>query len=61
MMMFSSTVARSWEIKVTQIDCCNPARPDDSGCFQYHTGLTGRVKTFNFDNCPGQSHLPAQE
>lgn len=31
------------------------------GCFQFHTGLTGRVKTFNFANCPSQSHLPNQE
>ena len=31
------------------------------GCFQYHTGLTGRVEAFNYANCPSQTHLPNHE
>ena len=48
---FSSTVttiSRSWEIKVTQIECTSTSKPYDSGCLQYFTGTTGRLTSFNF-------------
>jgi len=32
-----------------------------AGCFQYYEGFTGRVETFNYQNCGAQSHLPNQE
>jgi len=38
---------RSWEIKVTQLECGNPMSPPD-GCLQYHTGSAGQLTTFNF-------------
>merc|ERR1711971_1048087 len=38
---------RSWEIKVTQLECGNPMTPPD-GCLQYHTGSAGQLTTFNF-------------
>ena len=59
---FGNIVARSWEIKVTQIECCNPGRPYDSGCFQYFTGTTGRIESFNFNQPTSstQQHLASQ-
>ena len=49
---------RIWEIKVTQQPCdCNG--PTD-GCLQYHTGLTGRLTTFNFLPT-NDNHLANQE
>eukprot|EP00095_Tigriopus_kingsejongensis_P004177 maker-scaffold47_size466558-snap-gene-0.18 protein:Tk04177 transcript:maker-scaffold47_size466558-snap-gene-0.18-mRNA-1 annotation:"hypothetical protein KGM_18655" len=39
---------RQWEIKVTQIPCSTQGHPNGCGCLQYHTGLTGRLTTFNF-------------
>merc|ERR1711884_915270 len=33
----TSTVSRTWEIKVTQIECTNRARPNTPGCLQYFT------------------------
>jgi hypothetical protein len=44
----TSTLARSWEIKVTQLECSNTNRPYDSGCLQYFTGTTGRIESFNY-------------
>merc|ERR1712172_223429 len=38
---------RSWEIKVTQLECGNPMSPPD-GCLQWHTGSAGQLTTFNF-------------
>merc|ERR1712172_153027 len=38
---------RSWEIKVTQLECGNAMTPPD-GCLQYHTGTAGQLTTFNY-------------
>jgi len=45
----TSTIARTWEIKVTQLECSNTNRPYDSGCLQYFTGTTGRIESFNYE------------
>lgn len=50
-------VVRDWDIKVDQIPCTGPTSPRE-GCFQYHTELTGQIKTFNFDGPTG--HLANQ-
>jgi len=57
----TSTI-RQWEIKVSQIECGATYLPPD-GCLQYHTGLSGRLKSFNFDETTTASrvHLPSQE
>jgi len=49
---------RTWDIKVTQVECTNPGAPPDT-CLQYHTGLTGRITTFNY-NAAGDNHLNNQ-
>jgi len=66
-MTFSTVAAvtgtgRSSEIKVTQISC-NDENAPDSGCFQYHDGLTGRITTFNWDatSTSNQLHLANQQ
>merc|ERR1712127_649086 len=38
---------RTWEIKVTRLECGNPMTPPD-GCLQYHTGSAGQLTTFNY-------------
>merc|ERR1739847_34711 len=38
---------RSWEIKVTQLECGNAMTPPD-GCLQWFTGSAGQLTTFNF-------------
>merc|ERR1711971_1373264 len=49
---------RSWEIKVTQLECGNAMTPPD-GCLQYHTGTAGQLTTFNYaGNAP---HLADQD
>ena len=55
----ASTV-RQWDIKITQIPCYSEQRPE-SGCLQYHTQLTGRITTFNFEDAAAQQHLASQE
>jgi hypothetical protein len=54
--------SRSWEIKVTQVECTAIDRPPP-GCLQYHRGLTGRISTFNFDQptLATQMHLATQD
>jgi len=42
---------RAWKIKVEQIECgcsTSPAAPD--GCLQYYNGISGSVKSFNYDH-----------
>jgi hypothetical protein len=55
----TSSSTRQWEIKATQIPCASNVRPA-SGCLQYHTGLTGRFETFNFQDASSQIHLASQ-
>lgn len=54
----TSTVTRSWTIKITQYDCeYDNLAPD--GCHQYFFGPTSDlVKTYNFD---GGQHLASQD
>jgi len=57
------TNSRFYEVKVTQLPCTNEYNRFP-GCFQYHEGLTGRVETFNYQNCAdggAQTHLPSQD
>ena len=57
------TLSRLWEIRVQQLECWNPARPYDTGCLQYHTGTTGRIASFNYDQTSSSyyQHLHSQE
>lgn len=54
-----TTQSRSWEIKATQIPCGASWR-NPEGCLQWHTGLQGRMTTFNFI-ATDESHLASQD
>ncbi|XP_059084415.1 uncharacterized protein LOC131881546, partial [Tigriopus californicus] len=55
-----ATAVRMWEIKATQVKCNTEGQPQNCGCLQYHTGLTGRITTFNFLPT-NDNHLANQE
>ena len=59
---FSNAVTsdRTWDIKISQIECSNSNRPTDSSCLQYLTGYTGRIQTFNYANT-ADNHLNEQQ
>jgi len=44
----SSVEQPEWNIQIMQIACSAWWKPQD-GCFQYYTGTTGYVKSFNYD------------
>jgi len=37
-----------WKIKVTQLSCSDDNVACQQGCFQYHTGVTGTIQSYNF-------------
>jgi len=43
----TTTFARSWKILVRMIEAGNLGLPEQTGCLQYFTGPTGRIKSFN--------------
>merc|ERR1711981_1322301 len=53
----TEVATRKFNIKVTQISCTSESLVP-SGCLQYHTGVTGVAKSFNFDQ---GYHLANQE
>ena len=46
----TTTFARKWLIKVSQIECDSTALPPEPSCYQYFTGTSNIVKSFNFDS-----------
>merc|ERR1719228_1181667 len=52
------TTARSWRIKVSMIECSSLVKPPQ-GCLQYHTGTTGTVSSFNYQDSAAYRHLAA--
>ncbi|XP_063236070.1 uncharacterized protein LOC134538576 [Bacillus rossius redtenbacheri] len=42
------SLARTWKIKVCQIPCSALYRADD-GCTQFFTGVSGQIKSYNYD------------
>merc|ERR1712203_1186443 len=60
---FSGTsTERTWEIKVSQIECGTKQLPQD-GCLQWFTGISGEFKTFNYDESSSTEymHLASQD
>ncbi|XP_011179810.1 uncharacterized protein LOC105210499 [Zeugodacus cucurbitae] len=49
----SGTFSRIWRIRVTQIHCGSLSRADH-GCLQYFTGISGRVRSFNYNPVTGR-------
>jgi hypothetical protein len=50
---------RYWEIQVTQLSCSDPNLAP-GGCLQYHTGHTGVIESFNWQNTDAKFHLANQ-
>ena len=50
---------RLWQIRVDQIPC-GAAWAPPSGCAQYHTGLSGNVRSFNYGTSDDYHHLADQ-
>merc|ERR1719495_2878854 len=42
------TTDNQWKIKVTQMSCNDDCVASQAGCFQYHTGVTGTLQSYNF-------------
>ncbi|KDR12057.1 uncharacterized protein LOC110836571 [Zootermopsis nevadensis] len=50
MVMTSGAKAYQWHIRATQIDCrTTPELVAPNGCLQYHTDLSGNIRSFNYD------------
>ncbi|CAL7941194.1 unnamed protein product [Xylocopa violacea] len=43
---------RSWKVRVSQIRCDTMYRAEE-GCLQYFTGISGEIKSFNYDSVTG--------
>lgn len=52
-------VARHWKIRITHIPCPSNIKADD-GCLQYFTGISGTIKSFNYEPSIGL-HLSNQD
>ncbi|XP_054289374.1 uncharacterized protein LOC129004772 [Macrosteles quadrilineatus] len=50
---------RHWKIKVCQIPCSSNYKAED-GCLQYFTGVSGQIKSFNYEPMTGL-HLSNQD
>jgi len=46
--VLGSTTNNQWKIKVTQYSCNDDFVSCQQGCFQYHTGITGTIQSYNF-------------
>ncbi|KAK9496784.1 hypothetical protein O3M35_012977 [Rhynocoris fuscipes] len=44
--------ARNWKMKVCQIPCSSTYRAEE-GCLQYFTGVSGQIKSYNYDPVSG--------
>jgi len=55
----TSTTARTYDILVSQIPCGTDYTPP-TGCLQWYTGTSGKIKTFNFDDTVN-THLASQD
>ncbi|ERL86760.1 uncharacterized protein LOC109544925 isoform X2 [Dendroctonus ponderosae] len=44
---------RSWKIRITQIPCSSEVKAEN-GCLQYFTGVSGQIKSFNYDLTTGR-------
>ncbi|XP_039431094.2 uncharacterized protein LOC120414128 [Culex pipiens pallens] len=44
---------RSWRVRISQIPCGAISKAEQ-GCLQYFTGVSGRIKSFNFDTTSGR-------
>jgi len=46
--VIGGATTNQWKIKVTQLSCNDDCVAAQQGCFQYHTGITGTIQSYNF-------------
>ncbi|XP_014477173.1 PREDICTED: uncharacterized protein LOC106745775 isoform X2 [Dinoponera quadriceps] len=47
-----SSFPRAWKVRISQIRCSTIYRAEE-GCLQYFTGVSGQIKSFNYDPTGG--------
>ncbi|XP_012535462.2 uncharacterized protein LOC105836164 [Monomorium pharaonis] len=47
-----NSYSRSWKVRISQIPCSTIYRAEE-GCLQYFTGVSGQIKSFNYDPTTG--------
>ena len=47
-----TSYARTWKIRISQIPCSSIYRAEE-GCLQYYTGVSGQIKSFNYNPVSG--------
>ncbi|KAL0103614.1 hypothetical protein PUN28_017709 [Cardiocondyla obscurior] len=47
-----NSFSRSWKVRISQIRCSTIYRAEE-GCLQYFTGVSGQLKSFNYDPTTG--------
>jgi len=52
----TGATARKWKMKVSMVECDSLQKPPQ-GCLQYHTGNTGSVRSFNYQDSTAYNHL----
>jgi len=59
--VLTGSTGRTWKIKVSMIECGSRALPP-GGCYQYLTGVTGQVRSHNFNvvSSATYNHLRSQ-
>jgi len=50
--VLGDATSNQWKIKVTQYSCKDNTIASQQGCFQYHTGITGTLQSYNFGGSP---------
>ena len=48
--VLGDTTVNQYKVKVTQYSCNDPGITIQNGCFQYFTGVTGTIDSYNFAN-----------
>ena len=60
MFTLTGSTSRTWNLLVSQLECGSLSLPP-TGCLQYHTGSTGTVRSFNWqDSDTSLIHLQSQ-
>lgn len=54
-----TSFARSWKLRITHVPCSSIYRAEE-GCLQYFTGVSGQIKSFNYEPNTGLQ-LPNQD
>lgn len=57
---FENDNSRKYDLKLTQIECGDELAPPD-GCLQFYSGVSGKIRSFNFMDETPTTHLALQD